>query len=291
MAGTVGFVGVGRMGSRMATNLIEDGYEVVVRDVDPARVEQMEAAGAASVDSLAEMAAATDVVITSLPDTAAVEEVYLGEEGLLVALREGSMVVETSTVQPAAIEAIAAAVDDRDVDVVDCPVIGPTAAAADRTLTTVVGADDAALERARPLLERLGERLDHVGGPGDGTRVKLAHNVMNYGNWVLGAEMLALVERMGLDPEQFFDIVDDGHAASPIFAEKATRYFEGDFDPGFPIDGARGDLQCALEMKEANDYPAPAAAAVAEQFALASAMTGGEDDYAVMAELFRSLGE
>ena len=293
MTDTIGFIGVGRMGSRMATNLLDAGYDVVAYDVDPDRVEAMEREGADGADSIGGLAAATDVVMTSLPTSDIVEEVYFGGDGLIDALQAWSMVVEMSTIRPTTIERIAAALDDRDVQVVDCPVLGPPPDAAAGSLTAVAGCEQAAFERVQPILDVIATRVDRFDEPGDAKRVKLANNVMNYGNWALAAEMIALVDRMGLDPEHFFEITNSGSASSPIVAAKAPKAFEGDYDPGFPIDGARMDLQYALDMKEEEDYPAPIAAAIGEQFTMASALTedSGDTDYSVMIELFRSLGE
>lgn len=293
MSDTIGFIGVGRMGSRMATNLLDAGYDVVVYDVDPDRVDEMEREGADSSDSIDGIASAADVVMTSLPTSEIVEDVYFGSDGLIDALESGSMVVEMSTIRPATIERIAAALDGRDIQVVDCPVLGPPPDAAAGSLTAVAGCEQAAFERVEPILEVIGSRVEHFDQPGDAKRVKLANNVMNYGNWALAAEMIALVDRMGLDSEHFFEITNSGSASSPIVAAKAPKAFEENYEPGFPVDGARKDLQYALDMKEEEDYPAPIAAAIGEQFTMASALTedSGDTDYSVMIELFRSLGE
>lgn len=288
MDGTVGFVGVGQMGSRMAGNLLGAGVDVVVHDVDPDRVAEMEAAGAEAADSLEALAGAADVVCTSLPTAEVVESVYL-EGGLLDAMTDGSVAVEMSTVPPGTVEAIEAAIGDRDLALLDCPVIGPPTEAAAATLTIVAGGSEAAFERVEPLLAHLGNRVEHVGGVGDGKRVKLANNVMTFGNYAVAAEMFALVDAMGIDPERFFDITDSGAAEAAIVGMKAPMAFAGDEEPGFPMSGARKDLRYALEMKEAADVSAPVAAATAEAYTLGAAKAGADADYSALVTVLREL--
>jgi 3-hydroxyisobutyrate dehydrogenase-like beta-hydroxyacid dehydrogenase len=229
--------------------------------------------------------------MSSLPTSDIVEDVFLGDDGLLAAVDDGTMVVEMSTVAPESVEAMAEAVEGRDVSVVDSPVIGTPPVAERSELTIPIGCSEAAFERVEPVVDHLGDRIDHVGRVGNGKRVKLANNVMTFGNWALAAEMHALVGRLGLDVEQFYDITSSGIAHADIVDEKAAKAFEGDYEPGFTIDGARGDLRYAIGMKEAADFPAPIAAAVAEQYDAGAALAGGDRDYSSMLEAFRTLGE
>jgi 3-hydroxyisobutyrate dehydrogenase-like beta-hydroxyacid dehydrogenase len=248
----------------------------------------MEEQGADGADTAAEVAEVADIVITSLPDSEIVENVYLGDGGLIEAADGDSLLVDTSTVKPETMESVADTADAAGIAFVDCAVIGPPPDAADATLTTVVGCDEGSLERVRPVLEAIGNRIDHFDNRGDAMRIKLANNTINYGNWAIAAEMIALVDRMDLDPEHFFDIVDSGSAASPIVAAKAPKAFDGDHEPGFPIDGARKDLRYAREMKDNEDYPAPIAATIGEQFTMASELLDGDVDYSAMIELFEA---
>ena len=275
----------------MARNLLAAGYEVTAFDVDATAVSDVVEAGARDGGSVAGVAEAADVVMTSLPDSDVVEDVYFGDDGLLASVSDGSMLVEMSTVLPETVETIEAAVDSRDVAVVDCPVIGTPPEAAAATLTIVVGCDDGAFERVEPLLSHLGDRVEHVGAPGEAKRIKLANNVMTYGNFAIAAEMIALVDRLGIDPERFFEITDSGAAGSAIARSKVPKALAGDTEPGFTVDGARKDLRYGLQMKEAVDYSAPIAAAVAEQYALAASVDEKESDYSVLVDVFRRIGE
>lgn len=284
MTETIGFIGVGRMGSRMATNLLEDGYDVVAYDIDDDRVAAMADEGADGAASIREVADRATVVMTSLPTSEIVSDVFFGEDGLLEAVDEDTLLVEMSTIEASVVERIAEEAAGNEV--VDCPVIGPPPEAAAATLTIVAGCSDAAFERVRPILDPLGNRIDHVGEVGTGKRIKLANNVMTYGNFAIAAEMMALVDETGIDPEQFFDITSSGAASSAIVDAKMPKALDEDYEPGFTVDGARGDLQYALSMKEEADFSAPLASSVAERYTYTAAAGHGERDYTVMPEVF-----
>ena len=282
MTEAIGVVGVGRMGSRMARNLLDAGYEVAVNDLDPDRIGPLVDAGATGADSLAEIAERSDVVMTSLPNTEAVEAVYFGSAGLLERLDDGAMVVELSTVEPHVLERIAD--EAGGIDVVDAPVIGPPAEAAAGTLTVIAGGAADALDRARPILEVLSNHVEPVDAVGDATRLKLANNVVLFGNYAVVSEMMALVDRMGIDRETFFSITSSGAGGAAIADLKLPTALEGDFEPGFTLDLTRKDLRYAHAMKEEADFAAPIAAVVAEQYTRSAALAGGDRDYSVLLE-------
>lgn len=284
MTETIGFIGVGRMGSRMAENLLEAGYDVVAYDVDEDRVRGMVDEGAEGGTSIPDVAERSTVVMTSLPTSESVKAVYFDDGGLLDSVDSGTMLVEMSTIDASIVERIAE--EALDNDVVDCPVIGPPPEAAAATLTIVAGCSEEAFQRVEPILGPLGTRIDHVGGVGTAKRIKLANNVMTYGNFAIAAEMFALVEETGIDPERFFDIVESGAASAAIVDAKMPRAFEGDFEPGFTVDGARSDLRHALAMKEEADVSAPLAATVAERYTFVASAGHGDRDYSIMPGVF-----
>ncbi|SFR64302.1 NAD(P)-dependent oxidoreductase [Halogeometricum limi] len=285
----VGIVGAGRMGSRMGTNLLDAGYELTVFDLDEERVDALVQRGATGATSASDVAAQSDVVLTSLPHTEAVEETYLGDDGLVFAAREGSVLMETSTVVPEAIEAIDEALADRDVEFVDAPVIGTPVEAAAATLTIVVGSTAAAFDRVDDLLATLGDRVEHVGRPGQGKRLKLANNVMTYGNFAIAAEMFAVVSRLGIDPELFFDVTQSGVAQAAIVETKAPKLFERDFTPGFTFEGVLKDLRYCLDMKTETGVATPLASTVVEQYVLGARVAGPETDYAALVDALTDL--
>jgi 3-hydroxyisobutyrate dehydrogenase-like beta-hydroxyacid dehydrogenase len=279
---TIGFIGVGRMGSQMATNLLEDDYDVVVYDIDDERVEALVEKGARRGMSVQDVANRTTMILTSLPTTNIVSDVYFGDDGLLRAVDDEVMLVEMSTIEASVVERIAAEAGGNEV--VDCPVIGTPPEAAAATLTVIAGCSEAAFERVRPVLETLGDRVDHVEGVGTAKRIKLANNVMTFGNFAVAAEMTALVEEMGIDARRFFDITSSGAASSAIADAKMPKALDGDYEPGFTVDGAQGDLRYALSMKENADFSAPIASSVAEQYTLVTSAGHGERDYSILPE-------
>ena len=291
MSDVIGFIGVGTMGSRMAKHLLDNGLDVVAYDVDPEQVEEVVDAGARAGESIAGVAAEADVVMTSLPNSEIVEDVYLSADGIVTSADDGTTLVEMSTVLPSTIEAIAEAVEGRDLHLVDSPVIGPPSDAAAATLTIVVGSDEASFERVKPILSHLCNHLERVGEPGDPKKIKLANNIMTLGNFALAAETFALVDRVGIDPEQFYDIVKTGAGHAVINEAKAPKAFAGDFEPDFTIDMALKDLRYGLAMKDEEQFPAPIAAAVAEQYDLAATVVGSDLDYSALVKAFTSLGE
>ncbi|QIO25213.1 NAD(P)-dependent oxidoreductase [Haloarcula sp. JP-L23] len=280
MTETIGFIGVGRMGSEMATNLLEDDYDVVVYDIDDDRVEALVEKGAQRGMSIQNVADRVTVVMTSLPTSDIVNDVYFGDGGLLHAVDDETMFVEMSTIEASVVEIIAT--EAKGNEVVDCPVIGTPSEAAAATLTIVAGCSETAFERVRPILKPLGNRIDHVEGVGTAKRIKLANNVMTYGNFAIAAEMTALIEEMGIDARRFFDITRSGAASSAIADAKMPKALDGDYEPGFTVDGARGDLQYALSMKEDADFSAPLASSVAERYTFAASADHGERDYSVL---------
>lgn len=282
MTETIGFIGVGRMGSQMATNLLKDNYDVVVYDIDDDRVEALVEKGAQRGTSIQNVADRATVVMTSLPTSNIVDDVYFRDEGLLRAIDDETVLVEMSTIEASVVERIAAEADGNEV--VDCPVIGTPPEAAAATLTIIAGCSETAFERVRPILEPLGDRIDHVEGVGTAKRIKLANNVMTYGNFAIAAEMTALVEEMGIDAQRFFDITSSGAASSAIADAKMPKSFDGDYEPGFTIDGARGDLRYALSMKESADFSTPLASSIAERYTFAASADHGERDYSVLPE-------
>lgn len=290
MSDRIGVIGVGRMGSQMAKNLLDGGYEVVVFDVDEDRMAELGEAGADTAASSREIVETVDVVLTSLPRDETVEEVYLGSEGIVETATDGMALVETSTVRPATVEAIADAVDERglDVDVVDAPVIGIPSTAAQADLTVLVGGTEAAFDRVAPLADLLGTEVVHVGPVGRAKAMKLVNNVVTYGNYAVAAEVFALADALDLDREELFDVVDSGPARSSIVASKLPKALERDFEPGFTVDGACKDLRYALDLARRHRQVTPIAETIAGRYEYAAARDVGDRDYSI---LFQALAD
>ncbi|MGM0591452.1 MAG: NAD(P)-dependent oxidoreductase [Halobacteriota archaeon] len=291
MSEQLGYVGAGAMGSRMIENLLGAGYEVVVFDVDPDRVDASIEAGATSAESPRAVAEAADVVFSSLPSSDIIELAYLGDDGLVHGVSEDSLLVEMSTNNPSVTESVAAEIDEAGATMIDAPVIGTPPVAARAEMTIMVGGPDEAFERAEPILQHLGEPVYHVGRVGDGHRTKLLNNMVLLGNYAIAAEALSLAKSQGIDQELMYDVLDSGVARSDIVEMKASKAFAEDFDPGdgMAIDKARKDLTYAQDMGYHTGFTMPITAAIEEHYTLASTVGRGGDDYSVLLRVLDDL--
>ena len=188
----VAFIGLGNMGAPMALNLLKAGYPLSVFDLVPSALKTLADAGAVAAGSAAEAVRDADVVISMLPASAHVHKLYLGEGGLLVAARPGALLIDSSTIAPRTAREVAEAAAARGFAMIDAPVSGGTAGAAAGTLTFIVGGDAAALERARPLLEKMGRNIFHAGASGAGQIAKICNNML------LGIQMIGTAEAINL---------------------------------------------------------------------------------------------
>lgn len=282
-----GFIGVGRMGSAMATNLLASDIDVTVYDIDRERVEAMADVGATKAATIRECVESADVVFTSLPDGESVETVYLDADGILDAAEDATL-VELSTIKPETIEAIEAAISDRgrEIALVDAPVIGIPSSARAADLTILVGASDTAFCTVEPLLEQLGDVIVRVGPAGQAKAVKLLNNVLTYGNYAVAAEAFALASQYDIDHAEFFDIVDSGAASSSIVAHKMPNVIESEFEPGFTVNGAIKDLNYAIDLADNVEYQMPIAEIVTDRYEHAAERGRETEDYsALIAEL------
>jgi len=290
MTTKLGFVGIGRMGSEMAKNMIFGGENVTVFDLDEDRVEELVSAGAEAADSVADLTRSVDIVFTSLPRNENVEEVYFGDDGILESLTDGMAVVELSTIKPGTVRAIKTEIENRglDVEVVDCPVIGIPSTARDADLTVLVGATDEGADLVWPLLEQIGTTIEHVGEPGRAKAIKLVNNVITYGNYAIAAEVFALADQLEISHEELFGITDSGAAQSSIVASKLPNVLGNSFEPGFTVEGALKDLEYAIELGHEEGFEVPVSEMIAGRYQYAENRGHSQDDYSI---LMKALGD
>ena len=281
--GTVGFIGLGVMGAPMARNLLAAGYEVVAWNRSAGPLEELAAAGARAADGPAAVAREADVVISIVKDDSAVREVLGGPEGAIAAARPGALVIDMSTVSPAAARELAAEAAARGVAFLDAPVSGGDVGARDGTLSIMVGGEADAVERARPVFEVLGSRVTHVGAAGAGQVAKACNQVLVAVIFGGLAEALVLGSKLGVDPAAILDAVGGGMAANRIMEVRRRNFLEHDFAPGFKIDLHHKDLEIALGASGEVDAPLPLTAEVQQMFRqLRAAGFGEEDDSALL---------
>jgi 3-hydroxyisobutyrate dehydrogenase len=287
----VAFLGLGRMGAPMAGRLSHAGHELVVWSRTRAHAEAL--AGRAEVaGSPAEAGAKAEVAITMLTDGGALEEVVLGRDGLAEALPPGSLLIDMSTTGPAPARKVAKALEPKGVAFVDAPVAGTVGPAEEGTLAIMVGGDEQAVERARPLLAVLGDpqRTWHAGPVGAGQAAKLMVNLVLGGVMATVAEGFILGRVLGLSPEDALDILQDASVAGQTVRGKRDRLRSGDYgQAGFRLALMHKDLRLALEAARAARASLPGAERVAELFAGAKGTGLAEEDYSAVAAYLASM--
>ncbi len=288
MIRTVAFVGVGTMGAPMARNLVKGGFRVRVFDLDPKASASVAASGAERCASPAAAARGADAAITMLPNGEHVVAALFGPDGLVEGLAEGSLYIDMSTIAPAVTDHIAGRVAGRGVDMVDAPVGRLQQHAIEGKLLIMAGGSAAAVERARPLFERMGDTIHHCGPVGSGARMKLVNNFMSIALNALTAEALTLAERSGLDPELARKVMlgtaaGQGHMGGSYPA----KVLKGDLSPGFMIDLAHKDLGLALDLARSLGLAIPTGAAALDAYADARAQGRGRQDWTAIYDMLR----
>jgi 3-hydroxyisobutyrate dehydrogenase/2-hydroxy-3-oxopropionate reductase len=233
------------MGGAMAGTLSRAGFDLVLWNRNPSKANALaEELGATAASSPAEAASKVDVVVTSLADDAAVDEVYLGRDGIVSGIGSGSVAIDTSTVDPATAIRAGTAVDDAGAAFVDAPVSGSVSTVEQGALTIMVGGDAAALARVDPVLAALAARVIHVGPRGSGAAAKLAVNALVHGLNVALSEALVLAERAGVDRAIAYDVFAAGAAGAPFVQYKRAAYENPESTPvAFSLDLVAKDLE------------------------------------------------
>jgi 4-hydroxybutyrate dehydrogenase/sulfolactaldehyde 3-reductase len=282
----IGFIGLGNMGRPMASNLCRKGFQVVVHDVAPAPVAELVRLGARQGEGAAAVAAASDVVLTMLPNSAVVHEVVGGADGVLAHARSGSVVIDMSTIDPRVTDALAAAAASKGIGFVDAPV-GRLASHAERGESLfMVGAADDTFARVKPLLEAMGTSIHHCGGVGAGMRTKLVNNYLAIISCQLNAEALALSQRFGLSLEKTLEVLYGTTATNgQLKIAWPAKVLKGDLEPGFTIDLAHKDLTLIIEAGSAAAVPMPVAAVAREAFSTARSRGYGGRDFSSMVDV------
>jgi 2-hydroxy-3-oxopropionate reductase len=239
----IAYVGLGTMGSPMASHLARAGHDVRGFNRTPAKAAALVAAGGRAAATLAEAVDGAEVVMTNLPDSPDVRAVVLGPGGVLDLVPAGTLVVDHSTVLPALARELAAAGAARGVAVLDAPVSGGERGAIDGTLSIMVGGPADAVERARPLLELMGSTVTHVGPAGSGQLVKAANQLIIGGTLAVVSEALVLLEAAGIDLETAVAALAGGMAASRILERKAPLMLADDYAPTFRAELHDKDLR------------------------------------------------
>jgi 2-hydroxy-3-oxopropionate reductase len=275
----LGFIGLGIMGRPMARNLLAAGFDVTVHSRSPGPVDELVAAGAARGSSPAEVAAASDVTITMLPDTPDVEQVLIGTDGVADGVAAGSLVIDMSTIDPEPTRRLAAAFAERDVAMLDAPVSGGERGAIDAALSIMVGGEASAFDRARPVFDAMGRTVVHVGPSGAGQVCKACNQLVVAATIEAVAEALALAERSGVDAARVREALLGGFAGSKILEVHGQRMLDRAFAPGFRVRLHAKDARIVLDAARDVGADVPSFTVVAEQLDRLVADGGGELDH------------
>ncbi len=285
----VGFVGLGTMGAPMARRLLEAGHDVAVHNRTREREEPLAARGASRAATPRECAAGREVVFTMVSDTPDLEAVVLGPAGAADGLAAGSVLVDMSTVSPAATRRLAEELAARGVSMLDAPVSGGSEGAERGTLSIMVGGPAEALERVRPLLEVLGKTITHVGASGAGQVAKAVNQVIIAGTYASVAEGMALAVKAGVDREALLRALSGGAASSWVLANRAQNMLRGEYPLGFRTRLHRKDLGIALDEARERGVSMPVAAYVEQLEAGLVGRGFGDEDVSNVARVVREL--
>ena len=265
----IGWIGTGIMGAPMARRLLSAGHHVRVYNRTPHKARALTADGATVTSDAAEAARGAEVVFIMAPDTPDVESIVAKIEPVLA---RGHMVIDMSTVAPACEREIAARLAAAGVDYLDAPVSGGEPGAVEGTLTVMVGGDEAAFARARPLFEALGKRITHMGAAGAGQTTKLANQIAVALTLEATAEALIFARKGGLDPARVLEAIGAGAAASWQLNNLGPKIIAHDYRPGFFIKLIRKDLRLVAEAATQNGLALPGFALMTSMFNAAAAM-------------------
>lgn len=287
----VGFIGLGVMGKNMATNLVKKGYKLKVSDLNKAAVNELKEMGAEEGNSAAEVAAESDIVFTSLPNSQIVEAVVTGKGGILEGAKEGMIFVDLSSITPKAIQNIAKKASAKGVKVLDAPVSGGLAGAQKGTLTIMVGGEEETFNKALPALNCIGTKVFHVGDIGAGDTIKLVNNLLLGANMVAVSEALALGVKAGLKPETMYDIISQSSGSSYALTAKYKNFIaKGNFKPGFTIDLQYKDLQLAVTTAKDLKMPLLIGNMAQQMYEVARAKGLGTEDISAVLKVYEELG-
>jgi len=284
VAETIGFVGLGVMGRPMAKNLIKAGHRLVVHNRSRGPMDEVVAAGATAAASPAEVARQANVIITMLPDTSDVELVLTSPDGILSAMQRGAVVIDMSSISPVATKRMAALVAEKGGTMLDAPVSGGEIGAINATLSIMVGGDEAAFNRVRPILEGMGnaERIVYIGESGAGQVCKICNQVAIGGALAGVSEAFALAKKAGVDASRVRQALLGGFAASRVLEVHGERMLTGNYKPGFRTRLYQKDLRLANEAAAANGVAMPTTAIVTQVVNALVASGGADLDYAAI---------
>lgn len=287
----VGFIGLGAMGGPMAKNLLKDGYPLTVYDIVDSRMKTLVEAGAVGASSCKEVAENADVIVTMLPSSPHVREVVLGKGGIIEGVREKSILIDMSTIDPVTTREIEKKLSNMKVKMIDAPVARGVAAAVAGTLAIFVGGDKDTFEKCRPILSTMGKDVDYVGEIGAGEVVKLINNLILSINVCALSEALVLGVKAGVKPDVLFKALSQGSADSFALQNHFKKFvYKGKFEKDvFPVEYIMKDINLAMKTAESVHVPQYFGALALQAYETAMAAGYGDRYYPVVVKTLENL--
>jgi 2-hydroxy-3-oxopropionate reductase len=290
---TVGFIGLGLMGKPMATNLLKRGYKLVVHSRSPAPVDALVQAGAERATSPADVARRVTRLVTMVPDSPDVEKVLEGADGVFGAMQRDTILIDCSSISPRTAQRLAARARELGASMLDAPVSGGEIGAVNASLSIMVGGDAATFERAKPILDSMGnpERVILIGESGSGQVCKVCNQMVIGGALAAVSEAFALARKAGVNVARVREALLGGFASSRVLEVHGERMLQGNYKPGFRAQLYAKDMRIAGQTLADYETPAPVSSAVQQLVTSMVAAGQGDEDYSALATVvFRLAG-
>lgn len=286
MSKSIGFIGLGIMGRGMVDNLMRAGFDLSIWNRTAARMTPFAERGARAASSPREVAAQSDIIITCVSDTPDVEQVILGEDGVIHGASTGDLVIDMSTINPVNTVEIAGQLNARGIKMLDAPISGGSEGAANGALSIMIGGDANDVARAMPCFEAMGSAITHVGEQGAGQTVKLSNQILCVVNMLAASEALLFAKAGGVDLEKMLQAVTGGAAGSWMLANRGPQVIADYWEPGFSIDLQQKDLRLALGAADKMGIPVIATALCFNLYrALQAQGHGGDGNHSIIRAL------
>ena len=285
----VGFIGLGIMGKPMSKNILKNGHEVVVYNRSRASVDELVACGAEAALSSKEVAEKCSVIITMVPNSPQVREVCLGENGIIDGAKEGTVVIDMSSIDPVESKSIGAELAKKGIELMDAPVSGGEPKAIDGTLSVMVGGRKETFDKYYDLLKIMAASVTYVGALGSGNVAKLANQVIVAINIAAVSEALTLAVKNGADPELVYNAIRGGLAGSTVLDAKAPMMMNHNFKPGFRIELHIKDLNNALNAAHSTATSLPITASVMEMMQALKNDGCGKEDHSALVRYYEKI--
>ncbi len=283
----IGFIGLGAMGKPMAMNLLKAGMKLICYNRSKGPVKELVELGAGEGLSYADVAERCDIIITVLPADKQILEVYTAQDGLLNSLRDGCVCIDMTSARGDTIKYIAqkAVETGKDIKVIDAPVSGGVQAAAEGTLTIMVGGEKEAVEKHTSLLELLGKKIFYTGGVGSGKSVKMINQMLNACNTYIMSEALCLADSMGIDRNLLYDVVNESSGSSWVFKNNLPKFiFSQNFDQGFKLELMRKDLGLCIDQSMSDSMFLPVSNFIFQVYEAMNKKGKGKANYNIVSD-------